>query len=108
MRWRAATVALALGRPEHMQALQFDASARVRLGDRLARAGGVQTERTKSDKTRRALEEYAEAIKLNPTLFTALDGYASTFWAWRLVQPGDRKAPRYARRPRSTRGRPSR
>jgi tetratricopeptide (TPR) repeat protein len=98
IRCRAATVALALGRPERMQALQFDASARVRLADRLARAAKAATEPgAKSDAYQKALEEYAEAIKLNPTLFTALDGFASTFWEWRLVQPGDRKAPRYAR-----------
>ena len=98
IRCRAASMALALGRPERMQALEFDASARVRLADRLARAAKAQTDPVdRLEDYRRALKEYSEAIELNPTLFTALNGFASTFWQWRLVSPDQPEAATFAR-----------
>jgi tetratricopeptide (TPR) repeat protein len=97
IRCRTASVALALGRRERMAALEFDASARVRLADRLARRAKRQTEPTpRVREYRRALEEYGDAIELNPTLFPALNGFASTVWVWRLNWPGDTEAAAYA------------
>jgi tetratricopeptide (TPR) repeat protein len=81
-----------------MQALQFDASARVRLADRLARAAQTETDPIDRLKDyRHALKEYSEAIELNPTLFAALNGFASTFWQWRLLLPDQPEAAPFAR-----------
>jgi tetratricopeptide (TPR) repeat protein len=97
IRCRTASVALALGRRERMDALKFDASARVRLADRLARRAKRQASaEARVNEYRRALEEYADAIELNPTLFPALNGFASAVWVWRLNWPGDAAAAAYA------------
>ena len=84
---RVAWMALSLGQTDRMKALEVDASARVRLARRLA----IRAKRAKPEEQLTAyplaLTEFSEAIKLNPTMFTALNGFANTFWQWRLVSP---------------------
>src|SRR6185369_15611484 len=84
---RVAWMALSLGHTGRMKALEVDASARVRLARRLA----VRAKRARPEEQLAAyplaLAEFSEAIKLNPTMFTALNGFANTFWEWRLVSP---------------------
>ncbi len=95
---RAAALALSLGQGERMEALEVDASARVRLAERLARRAKRRADPTDRLKNyERALTEYAEAIKLNPTMSRALNGFAYTFWEWRLVAPDQPEAAKWAR-----------
>lgn len=92
---RAASLALSLGQTARMDALEVDASARVRLADRLARRAKTSADGRLGNYVR-ALDEYSEAIKLNPTMFSALSGFAYTFWEWRLISPDEQKAAHYA------------
>ena len=89
-----------------MRALEVDASARVRLARQLADSARTGPNRkSKLTAYPLALTEFSEAIKLNPTMFTALNGFANTFWEWRLVSPKEpgaavfaQEAETYARR----------
>jgi tetratricopeptide (TPR) repeat protein len=93
---RVAWLALSLGQTARMRALEVDASARVRLAKRLAIRAKKAKPYERLAAYSLALTEYSEAIKLNPTMFTALNGFANTFWEWRLVSPDEPEAAVFA------------
>ncbi len=86
-----ALAAYSLGQEGAMTLLENDPAMRTDAGDKyLEMAKGDQVYYAA------ALREYEEAIKLSPSSVDALNGYAYTFWQWRLRYPlavGDGRRP---------------
>jgi tetratricopeptide (TPR) repeat protein len=75
-----------LGEPRPMQDLDLDADMHHKRGDDLWRKANKQKI---SDNYRKAIEEYSEAIKLDPANTEAMNDYANAFWDWRVRFPQD-------------------
>lgn len=72
IRCHVATMAEALGDPRRMAELNADPAAHVRLAERY---------RSKTSFAK-AVDEYSEAIRRDPSSFEALNAYARTVWLW--------------------------
>src|SRR5262249_17012285 len=85
IRCNAAVVRAELGDPHMMKELQKDPQSHLALADSLRdRAGRAANF---GDYYALALEEYTTAINMAPTDLGALNGYAYTFWLWRVRTP---------------------
>lgn len=90
IRGNGAIAAFNLGDSTRMKELRDEASARLKLAEQYRERA---KRKTNADSVlarcyfRRALWEYEAAIALDPHNLNALNGYAYTFWVWRLHWP---------------------
>ncbi len=90
IRGNGAIAAFNLGDSSRMQELRDDASARLNLADQYretAKRKAFRESEVAPWYFQRALAEYDAAIDLDPHNVQALNGYAYTFWVWRLLWP---------------------
>jgi len=87
IRENAALAAYSLGKTTQMKALENDATARSYLGYKYADMAKGATFYDKILYYQLALSEYKKAIDCDSNNIIALNGYAYTFWQWRLTMP---------------------
>ena len=89
IRCNAALTALLLGHGSTMKELNQSAQAHYVLGAKYLNKAKREPEAAKSPSSYygKALLEFKQAIDLNPTYHEALNGFAYTYWVFRLRWP---------------------
>ena len=94
VRCNLAATSVAVRDLEPMAALAADSNAQASLGQQLReKARGLSDPRVAVAYYRMAIEAYEAAITLAPNDVAALNGYAYTFWQWRLAMDASQDSP---------------
>jgi len=89
IRCNIANAELSIGNKKPMEELENEATAHLQLAEEIRKRAKEETdENTAPGWYYLALKEYEEAIRLAPHIYLdAMNGYAYTFWQWRLQWP---------------------
>jgi tetratricopeptide (TPR) repeat protein len=89
IRCNIANAELSIGNKKPMEELENDATAHLQVAEEIRKRAKEETDESVApDWYYLALKEYEEAIRLAPDIYLdAMNGYAYTFWQWRLNWP---------------------